>query len=284
MLGDNASEIERQVAEEIKNFLLARGSLHINVINLQEIESFKKGYNLVIIGTPKTNPLLGEVYAMTNATRVTEEFPGEGKGVLEILPNPWDESKAMLLVEGSDEWGVKESWILVNHCNRVNLHYLNTEKFKELLIDKISRFIKHYHVGMYKKYVSNWTILNSAIEIPYPKEQWKLKVAKNPENYTEIVKPPTVYILDEYNYTLPYWGYKCPNCYVVVLYTWTDYGGTLLKWEVTVKSGCLDYVKATVVDTFVGDFEPVPSEGRLLMSGMRIVGDPEVKEVCIDVS
>ena len=44
---------------------------------------------------------------MTNATRVTEEFPGEGKGVLEILPNPWDESKAMLLVEGSDEWGVK---------------------------------------------------------------------------------------------------------------------------------------------------------------------------------
>jgi len=38
---------------------------------------------------------------------VTEEFPGEGKGVLEILPNPWDEEKAMLLVEGSDEWGVK---------------------------------------------------------------------------------------------------------------------------------------------------------------------------------
>ena len=44
---------------------------------------------------------------MTNATRVTEEFPGEGKGVLEILRSPWDESKAMLLVEGSDEWGVR---------------------------------------------------------------------------------------------------------------------------------------------------------------------------------
>ena len=44
---------------------------------------------------------------MTNATKVTEEFPGEGKGVLEILRNPWDESKAMLLVEGSDERGVK---------------------------------------------------------------------------------------------------------------------------------------------------------------------------------
>ena len=44
---------------------------------------------------------------MTNATRVTEEFPGEGKGVLEILPNPWDKNKAMLLVEGWDECGVK---------------------------------------------------------------------------------------------------------------------------------------------------------------------------------
>jgi len=42
---------------------------------------------------------------MTNATKVTEEYPGEGKGVLEILSNPWDESKAMLLVEGGDERG-----------------------------------------------------------------------------------------------------------------------------------------------------------------------------------
>jgi len=107
VLGDNASEIERQAAEEIKNFLLEHNSSYIKIINSQKIENFKKGYDLVIIGTPKTNPLLEEVYAVTNATRVTEEYPGEGKGVLEILPNPWDESKAMLLVEGSDEWGVR---------------------------------------------------------------------------------------------------------------------------------------------------------------------------------
>ena len=44
---------------------------------------------------------------MTDAIRVTDGYPGEDKGVLEILPNPWDESKAMLFVEGSDEWGVK---------------------------------------------------------------------------------------------------------------------------------------------------------------------------------
>jgi len=107
VLGDNASEIERQAAEEIKNSLLENNSSYIKVIDSQKIESFKKEYDLVIISTPKTNPLLEEVYALTNATRVTEEFPGEGKGVLEILRNPWDESKAMLLVEGWDEWRVK---------------------------------------------------------------------------------------------------------------------------------------------------------------------------------
>jgi len=51
--------------------------------------------------------MLKEIYSLTNATKVTEEYPGEGKGVLEILNNPWDKTKAMLLVEGWDEWGVK---------------------------------------------------------------------------------------------------------------------------------------------------------------------------------
>ena len=106
VIGENASEIERQAAEEIKNFLLKYDSSYIKVIDSQKIKSFKRGYNLVIIGTPKTNPLLEEVYAMTNVARVTGEFPGEGKGVLEILRNPWDESRVIFLIEGSDEKGV----------------------------------------------------------------------------------------------------------------------------------------------------------------------------------
>jgi len=70
------------------------------------IDGYKKYYNLIVIGTPKTNPLLEEVYQMTNATRATEEFPGEGKGVLEILPNPWNGERVMLLVEGWDEQSI----------------------------------------------------------------------------------------------------------------------------------------------------------------------------------
>jgi len=130
VLGDNASEIERQAAEEIKNFLVEHNSSYIKIIDSQKIESFKRGYNLVIIGTPKTNPLLEEVYAMTNATRVTEEFPGEGRGVLEILRNPWDESKAMLLVEGWDECSIMLALKYVKESNMSNTlthtHICNT--------------------------------------------------------------------------------------------------------------------------------------------------------------
>ena len=108
VVGDNASDIEMQAVNEIADYLENEtGNKPLMKKHSEITEEDKRNYNLIVVGTPKTNPLLEEVYAMTNATRVTEEFPGEGKGVLEILRNPWDESKAMLLVEGSDEWGVK---------------------------------------------------------------------------------------------------------------------------------------------------------------------------------
>jgi len=180
VLGDNASEIERQVAEEIKNFLLEHGSSYIKVIDLQEIESFKRGYNLVIIGTPKTNPLLEEVYALTNATGVTEEFPGEGKGILEILPNPWDESKAMLLVEGSDEWGVKAGSEMLkgDFKLKVNLLEINWQQIIEIK-NNITRYLakngeRLYRIIHFTKIEGGWYLelyTTKDIDIyPYPRE------------------------------------------------------------------------------------------------------------------
>jgi len=108
VVGDNASDIEMQAVNEIAEYLENETGNKPLIKKHSEIsDEDKRNYNLIVVGTPKTNPFLEEVYALTNATKVTEEFPGEGKGVLEILRNPWDESKAMLLVEGSDEWGVK---------------------------------------------------------------------------------------------------------------------------------------------------------------------------------
>jgi len=106
VVGDNASDIEMQAANEIADYLENETGNKPLIKKHSEIsDEDKRNYNLIVVGTPKTNPLLGEVYTLTDATKVTEEFPGEGKGVLEILRSPWEESKAMLLVEGSDEWG-----------------------------------------------------------------------------------------------------------------------------------------------------------------------------------
>ena len=107
VVGDNASDIEMQVVNEIADYLENETENKPLVKKYSEItDKDKRNHNLIIVGTPKTNPLLEEVYALTNATRVTEEFPGEGKGVLEILLNPWNESKSIFLIEGSDEKGV----------------------------------------------------------------------------------------------------------------------------------------------------------------------------------
>ncbi|MCK4528463.1 hypothetical protein KAW18_13910 [candidate division WOR-3 bacterium] len=107
VIGENASQIEKESAEAIAANLVNLTGNKPKIYMSEKIESLKYTYNLIILGTPKSNEIFGEVYNMTEAIRVTEEYPGEGKGVLEILRNPWNEGKAMLLVEGSDEWGVK---------------------------------------------------------------------------------------------------------------------------------------------------------------------------------
>ena len=121
VVGDNASDIEMQAANEIADYLENETGNKPLIKKHSEIsDEDKRNYNMIVVGTPKTNPFLEEVYAMTNATRVTEEFPGEGKGVLEILPNPWDESKAVLLVEGNDEWGVKAGSEFIHQTQRMD--------------------------------------------------------------------------------------------------------------------------------------------------------------------
>ena len=110
VIGNNASLIEEESADaiavrlELENLT---GNLSIIMNETALSDDNKTGYNLILVGTPDSNSLLQVVYNLTNATEVTEEYPGANKGVLEILQNPWNVDKAMLLVEGSDEWGVK---------------------------------------------------------------------------------------------------------------------------------------------------------------------------------
>jgi len=127
VVGENATQIEYESAEAIaanlENLTGNKPKIYIS----EKSESLKYTYNLVILGTPNSNEVLKEVYKMTDVTRVTDEYPGEGKGVLEILKNPWDEDKAMLLVAGSDEWGVKAGSEVLEQPQELNESHIVVE-------------------------------------------------------------------------------------------------------------------------------------------------------------
>lgn len=111
VIGENASEPEREsvqlIAETLKNSTGMKPQILSN-IEIADIQ-FKK-HNLILVGTSESNNLLNTVYDMTSvesAKRVTKEYPGENKGLLQMLNNPWNKEKALLIVAGSDVIGVK---------------------------------------------------------------------------------------------------------------------------------------------------------------------------------
>ena len=139
VIGENASLLEKESAEAIATNLENLTGNKSEVISSKKIESFKYTYNLIIVGTPNSNEILRKVYNMTDAIRVTDEYPGENKGILEILRNPWNEEKAMLLVEGSDEWGVKAGSMMLAEEEMIEgLHRkMMVSKLKDFSIEKL---------------------------------------------------------------------------------------------------------------------------------------------------
>jgi len=104
IIGDNASETEVLASRDIAEYLLERTGSRPEIKKCPEIgKRERREYNLIVIGTPESNKMLREIYEISEALGVNESFPGEGKSVLEILPNPWNKDRAMLLVEGENE-------------------------------------------------------------------------------------------------------------------------------------------------------------------------------------
>lgn len=120
IIGKNSTEVEKETAKEIAKNLENLTGNRPYVINDSDVRKELESFNLIVVGKPESNMILGEVYNMTDVIEVSEEYPGEGKGVLEIARNPWNESKAMLLVEGSDEWGGKAGGMMLEEVQDVN--------------------------------------------------------------------------------------------------------------------------------------------------------------------
>jgi len=107
VIGDNVSSTEIEGAYLIANNLGdLTGNKPVIKTDVEITEDELIEYNLILVGSPGSNRALKDVYNLTDAVMVTEGYPGAGKGMLEILRSPWDEENAMLLVGGSDEWGV----------------------------------------------------------------------------------------------------------------------------------------------------------------------------------
>jgi hypothetical protein len=108
VVGSGASQIEGDIADFLALELKEQNGDGLHVLTDAEIsQDDKTGNNLILIGTPGSNQVLAEVYDMGYGTRVTTEYPGESRGILEIMPNPWNEKTSLLIIAGSDQWGVK---------------------------------------------------------------------------------------------------------------------------------------------------------------------------------
>jgi hypothetical protein len=121
IVGKNASQVELESAEEIAANLEELTGNKPAIKNDNALtEDDKTSCNLILVGTPESNELLEQVYNLTNATRVTKEYPGEYRGILEILRNPWNEDRVLLLVAGSDGWGAKAGSTIIQQPQELN--------------------------------------------------------------------------------------------------------------------------------------------------------------------
>ncbi len=254
VIGENASQIEIESAEEIALSLKNLTGNKPEIINTKKIESFKSSYNLIIVSTSNSNKVLEEVYNITNTTRVTEEYPGENKGVLEILSNPWNKEKAMLLVAGSDEWGVKAGSEMVTEDKRI-------KEFQEAMtvieleeIKTAKDFVSNYSVELYTRKISDHFVLQNAQQIPFQEGD-----LRNPSNYEYLIQPPNIH--------------KANGSYMIKLYTWTDYGGVLIGWDVKIEGQSITHIYAEVIDTLVGHFLFVPAEGFVPSPGIILINE-----------
>ena len=90
-------------------------------------EENKTDCNLVLIGISNSNYLLSEAYDITDATKVTAKFPGRQKGILKNFTSPWSEDKTLLIIAGSDQWGVKAGLVALTGSHEIEVYKLNVK-------------------------------------------------------------------------------------------------------------------------------------------------------------
>lgn len=184
VIGKNATEVERECVVLIKeNLKKLTGDSPIIKNDTELLELDKRTHSLILVGTPNTNYALQELYKLTDATRVTNEYPGDNKGILEILTSSWNSDKVLLIVAGSDEWGVKASSEMLTENKEIKEfsdEIMMTEFAGEQkkgkggviasdMLDTIMDYIKRNHpdAGAFIKEGMSWTRSSVDIRVGY---------------------------------------------------------------------------------------------------------------------
>ncbi|MCX9010631.1 MAG: hypothetical protein OIN66_05845 [Candidatus Methanoperedens sp.] len=171
VVGENTTQIENDATKAIAyNLGEFTGNTPVIKTDAEVTEIEKAGYNLILLGRSDTNKMLRDIYERTNATRVTDEYPGAGKGVLEVLGNPWNESKVMLLVQGSDEWGVRAGSVILEEKQKVKDKAKVVVDWEEATgvkfpIDSAEEAIRYANMDVkVKRFVKTWSTTGNKVK------------------------------------------------------------------------------------------------------------------------
>ena len=128
VVGENASEVESEIAKNMQS-TLEKLTGNKPIIKTFEVlsEDNKAKSNIIVIITPNTEGVPKDIYVLINKPKITDDYPGKNKGVLEIVRNPWNKERTLLIVAGSDEWGLKVSELV--------LRQQRLEKKHKMIID-----------------------------------------------------------------------------------------------------------------------------------------------------
>lgn len=115
VIGENATQIEMEGAQAIANDLFTLTGNELVIKNDADVtENEKAGNNLVLVGNPKSNYFVKNIYISNQdlQTRAVNSYwEGTNKGSLLLYSNPWvrfwNQERYVLTVDGFDDNGTK---------------------------------------------------------------------------------------------------------------------------------------------------------------------------------
>jgi len=180
-----------------KNLYNLTGNTPVIKTDAELTERDRTECNLILLGyplhvlvegrPPDANTVITEIYESNpSMKRVTRNYPGRWKGVLELFKNPWNPEKHILIVSGSEDRGIKAALAKLEEIHEINETCIIVEcesEQKEI----------HHEIdttpalaGLLEPYISNITMEDIGFEVT---------LADDVHYLNEVGKPAVPYII-----------------------------------------------------------------------------------------